>query len=417
MEKKMAWGGIRAYVLTFLKWGLIASLVGILGGIVGSAFHLCIDFVTELRIETPWLLYLLPLGGLLIAALYYVCKKWGKLDTNRVLCAVGEDESVPFIMAPLIFVSTAITHLLGGSAGREGAALQLGGSIGFTVGKVFRLGRRDLHIIVMSGMSAVFSALFGTPLAAAIFAIEVVSVGALYYTALVPCLLSSLAAYYVAIEAGVSPVRFLGTPIPDFSPEALLQTVALAILCALVSILFCTAIRRGDKLAEKLLPNSFWRGLLGGALLIFITILVGSRDYNGAGMDVIARAFLGEARPEAFLYKILFTAITIAVGFKGGEIVPAFFVGATFGCTVAPMLGLDPAFGAAVGFVALFCGAVNCPLASMLLALEVLGSEGILFYALACAVSYMMSGNFGLYKKQRIVYGKTEARYIDCYTK
>lgn len=418
MEKlRNACEGIRMYGIALLKWIVLSVLVGALGGAVGSVFHMCIDRVTELRTAHSWLLYFLPIGGAVIAVLYKLCKKWGKMDTDRVLEAVATEEKVPLVMAPLIFISTVITHFLGGSAGREGAALQLGGSIGYKVGRIFRLDKSDMHVIVISGMSAVFAALFGTPLTAAVFAIEVVSVGALYYTALVPSMLSALAGYWVAHLFGLHPVHFDGIPIPAFSPEMLAKTVALAVLCAVCSILFCYVIKKTHHLADKFVRSSILRGFIGGAVIVLLSLIIGSQDYNGAGMGIIEAALGGKARPEAFLLKILFTAITIAVGFKGGEIVPAFFVGSTFGCVVAPMLGIEPAFGAAIGFVALFCGAVNCPLASTMLALEVFGAEGILLFAMAAAVSYMMSGCFGLYSRQKIVYGKTEARYLDVYTK
>lgn len=414
---KTAFNGIFLYGKALVKWIILSVIVGTLGGSVGSVFHKCIDIATEMRTENGWLLYLLPLGGAVIALLYKLCQKWGKMDTDRVLHAVATEEKVPLMMAPLIFISTVLTHLFGGSAGREGAALQLGGSIGYKIGRICRLDRGDMHMIVISGMSAVFAALFGTPLTAAVFAIEVVSVGALYYSAIVPSLLSALTGFWMAHLFGLHPVHFEGLPIPTFSPEMLAKTVVLAVLCAICSILFCYMMKKTHHLAEKFLPQSILRGTLGGVIIVLLTLIIGSRDYNGAGMDVIERALGGEVRPEAFILKILFTAITIAVGFKGGEIVPAFFIGSTFGCWVAPLLGIAPGFGAAIGFVALFCGAVNCPLASTMLALEVFGAEGILLFAAAAAISYMMSGCFGLYTKQKIVYGKTEAKYMGVYTK
>ncbi|MBQ6937451.1 MAG: chloride channel protein, partial [Clostridia bacterium] len=178
------------YIRTLLKWTILATLVGLAGGIIGSIFHESVEIATSLREKNGWLIYLLPLGGVVIAFIYALSKKKGRIDTNRVIESARDEESVPLVMAPLIFVSTVITHLLGGSAGREGAALQLGGSIGYNMGRLTRLNKNDMHIIVMSGMSSVFSALFGTPLTAAFFAIEVVSVGIIHYGALVPCILS-----------------------------------------------------------------------------------------------------------------------------------------------------------------------------------------------------------------------------------
>lgn len=409
--------GIFDYLKVLIIWIFVSAVVGILGGVIGSVFHLSIDFVTEYRIENGYILYFLPLGGILIAAVYGIFKSKGKIDTNRVLEAVKSDEKVPLVMAPLIFVSTVITHLLGGSAGREGAALQLGGSIGYNVGKVFRLRKDNMHIIVMSGMSAVFAALFGTPLTAAFFAIEVVSVGVWHYVALVPCVVSALVASQTALAFGLHPVKFALADFGAVSPLLSLQVVAVAALCAVVGILFCLAIHNCEHLFEKLMPNKYLKAVVGGAVIVLLTLIIGSRDYNGAGMDIVEKAIGGEVKWEAFALKIIFTAVTIAAGFKGGEIVPAFFVGSTFGCAAGMILGINPGFAAAIGFVALFCSVVNCPLASIILSIEVFGTEGILLFALACGVSYMLSGYFGLYKSQKIVYSKLNEELVDISTK
>ena len=197
----------------------------------------------------------------------------------------------------------------------------------------------------------------------------------------------------------------------------LIKVIILAILCALVSIAFCSAIKFFDKFAEKKFPNAYARAIIGGCAIIVLTFAVRSYDYNGAGMDIISRAMEGVAVPYAFILKIIFTVITISAGFKGGEIVPTFFIGSTFGCIVGGLLGIDPGFGAAIGFVALFCGVVNCPVASIMLALEVFGSGSILIFAIVCGVSYMMSGYYGLYSSQKIMYSKLEATYININTK
>lgn len=401
------------YIKTFLKWTVIAIIVGLISGVVGSVFHICIDFVTEKRIEHDFLIYLLPVGGLLIAGMYHLFTSKGKIDTNRVIESVRENEKVPFVMLPLIFISTVITHGLGGSAGREGAALQLGGSIGYNLGKLFKLSKENIHTIIMAGMSAVFSALFGTPITAAIFSLEVINVGTFKYASLLPCLISSVTAYLVSVRFGLSGVKYLRIAPESIDVFSFLKVAALAVLCALVSILFCVAISKCGKLMKKGIKNQYLRAFAGGCIIVALTLLSGTRDYNGAGMDVIGRALSGDANVEAFILKILFTAITISAGFKGGEIVPAFFVGSTFGCVVAPLLGLDPAFAAAIGFVTLFCSVVNCPLASIVLSIEVFGTEGLLFFAMSCGISYMMSGRFGLYKSQKILYSKLNDEYIE----
>lgn len=405
------------YIKVLIKWIIISAVVGLFGGVIGSVFHLSIDFATELRLHNWWLLLLLPIGGIIIAAMYSLFKKKGKISTDRVIESARDDESVPLIMAPLIFISTCITHLLGGSAGREGAALQLGGSIGYNIGKTFRLKNNDMHTVVMSGMSAVFAALFGTPLTAAFFALEVTSVGVIHYVGLVPCIISSITAFSIAGKFGLPPVRFSVASPESLNIPVMGKVIVLAILCAMVSMLFCVAIKKCEHYSDKMIPNKFLRAFIGGAIVVGLSFAVGSFDYNGAGMNIIENALNGETRYEAFILKIIFTAITISAGFKGGEIVPAFFIGSTFGCMAGSFLGLDPAFGAAIGFVALFCGVVNCPIASTILALEVFGADSILIMATVCGVSYMMSGYFGLYKSQKIVYSKLNEDLIDKNTK
>ena len=405
------------YIKTLIKWLVISAVVGIVGGVVGSVFHKSIDYATELREEYRWLLFFLPLGGVVIASIYRLFRSKGKIDTNRVLEAVKTEEKVPVIMAPLIFVSTVITHLLGGSAGREGAALQLGGSLGYNIGRAFKLDKDDTHIIVMAGMSAVFAALFGTPLTAAVFALEVVTVGVIHYAALVPCIICAVSAFMVALRFGISPVHFSSVAEQVLSVELLLKVIVLCVLCALVSILFCTAIKKCEHLMKKFIPNVYLKAIVGGVIIVLLSLVLRTYDYNGAGMDVITKAIGGNANYEAFILKIIFTAITISAGFKGGEIVPAFFVGSTFGCVAGGLLGLDAGFSAAIGFVALFCGAVNCPLASVMLAIEVFGTNNLLPFAIACGISYMMSGYFGLYKSQKIAYSKLSYEEIDLNTK
>ncbi len=405
------------YSKTFSKWLIVAIIVGLAGGLTGCVFHLLLDHVTEFRVHNPWMIYLLPLGGLAIAAMYRLSRSKGSIDTNRVIDAAARDEKVPLVMVPLIFISTLITHMFGGSAGREGAALQIGGSIGFNIGKALRLDKNDSHIITMTGMSAVFSALFGTPVTAAVFCLEVLTVGSLNYAGLLPCIVASTAAYYVARLFDISPVRFTLEAIPQSSLSVIIKVIVLAGLCALLSIIFCYSIKKTEHYMHSLIKNCYIRAATGGILVILLTILVGTYDYNGAGMDVVMRAISGNARPWDFLLKIILTAITLSAGFKGGEIVPTLFVGSTFGCAVSAILGLDPGFGAAIGMISLFCGVVNCPLASIFLSIEMFGTASIIPFSIACAVSYLLSGYSGLYKSQRILYSKLNSDYIDINTK
>lgn len=398
---------------SFFKWIAVAAAVGIVIGVVGVAFHLSVEKATELRVEYPWLLWLLPFGGAAIVQLYKRAGMEKDGGTNYVLEAVRSNDALNIKTAPLIFVSTVITHLFGGSSGREGAALQIGGSIASFMGNKIKLDEKDQRIITMCGMSAGFSALFGTPLAAVVFAMEVVSVGVMYYSAVVPCVVSAIMGAYIASLFGIEPTAFaIIGEIPSLSIMMLIKTAFLGLLCAGVSMLFCLILKKVHHLYDKI-PNRTLTAFIGGLLVIALTYIVGTRDYNGAGMDVINRAVSGEAAPEAFLLKMIFTALTLGAGFKGGEIVPTLFVGATFGTTAGRLIGLNPSLGAGIGMAALFCGVTNCPMTSLILSIELFGAEGMIYYAVACAVAYRLSGYYGLYSAQKIMYSKHRPEFID----
>ena len=404
---------IGQYAVTLLKWMVLGGVIGLVGGIIGSLFHIGVDTATQMRLAHPWVLCLMPVGGLAIVGLYRLTKTEGK-GTNDIIASVHFGEQVPGLLVPVIFVSTVITHLCGGSAGREGAALQIGGGIGYQAGRLLRLGEKDLPLATLCGMSGVFAALFGTPLTATVFALEVISVGVLYYAGLVPCLTAALTGYLVSVLMGVPPTRFTVT-VPGLEVRTMLLVMVLALLCAVVSILFCRGLHGVEHLLKRTLKNPYLRVAVGAAVLIGLTLLTNG-DYNGAGMEVIGRAIAGQADPWAWVWKLLFTAITIGCGFKGGEVVPSFFVGAAFGCVAAGWLGLPAGFGAAMGLVSVFCGAVNCPLASIILSVELFGSGDLLYFAMACSISYLISGYCGLYSSQTILYSKLRAEFINVRT-
>ena len=390
------------YVAAFLRWTLVGLLIGAVCGAVGGLFAMAVEKATELRQEHGWLLYLLPVGGLLIAGMYRLMKLPLSLGTDEIITTCRTQGKVPVLMAPAIFISTALTHLLGGSAGREGAALQLGGSLGAAIGDLTHPREDGRRIFELCGMAALFSALFGTPLTATVFVLEIIEVGKINNRAILPVLVAAISAKLMALFVGAPVELFpLGAGLQAVDAPALLKALALGVVCALVAILFCMTMHFAQKHMKKLIRNDFLRIALGGAAVILLTLLLGTRDYNGGGMHVIFAALEGKARPEAFLLKILFTALTLSAGFKGGEIVPAFFVGSTLGCAVAPLLGFSPAVGAAVGLVAVFCGVTNAPLASLLLAVELFGTEYLPLIGLAAVAAFMLSGHFSLYHSQQ----------------
>ncbi|MCI8552152.1 MAG: chloride channel protein [Lawsonibacter sp.] len=398
----------------FVRWMVYSCLIGVIVGLVAVAFHLGIDWAAELRGEQPRLIWLLPLGGVSIVLLYRLCGMEKDRGTNLVLVAVRDAERLKLRTAPLIFLSTILTHLVGGSAGREGAALQLGASLSAYVGRKLRLDELDGRIVVMCGMAAAFSALFGTPLTACVFAIEVVTVGRMYYAAMVPCLLSSYTSALVAHAFGLHAIH--GYPVLDplgLELVPIFQVSALGVLCAGLSIVFCKAMHTAPKLYAKYLPDPLIRAAVGGTLVLVLTLLAGSQTYNGAGDGVIRRMLAGETIPEAFVLKILFTALTLGAGFRGGEIVPVLFTGCAFGAWAGPILGLPHSFSGALGMAATFCGATNCPLSSIFLAYELFGGNGLPLYALCCGVSYMLSGYHGLYSEQKIIYSKFKPQWVD----
>ena len=397
----------------FIRWGIFSAFVGLFVGAFSTLFAFCLRQVTSFRTENPWLILCLPLAGVVIVFLYGVFRYKNDKGTNMVLSSIHAEAEVPFRMAPLIFISTIITHLFGGSAGREGAALQLGGSIGQQLGKLFRFDEKDQRIVVMCGMSAAFSAIFGTPIAASIFSMEVVSVGVMYYAALVPCVFSSLVASKFANHMGIGPNVFKIRQMPLFEVVPSLKVIGLALCCAALSVVFCMALHSLGDFYRNKLKNPYIRIIVSSLVIILLTIILQTDDYMGAGVPVIQRAIQGNVEPLAFVWKIVFTALTLEAGFKGGEIVPSFFVGATFGCLFGHIVGISPSLCAAVGMMSVFCGVTNCPITSLLISFELFGYDGMPYFLLSTALSYMLSGYFGLYRSQKIVYSKYKTNYIN----
>lgn len=404
-------------LFNLVKWLFLSTVTGLVVGGISSLFARALKHVTAFRETNPQIFLLLPVAGLIIVFMY---QKIGKEDggTNQVLSTVRSRDDVPFRSAPLIFVSTILTHLTGGSAGREGAAIQLGGSIGNQLGGWLKLDEEDRHVMVMCGMSAAFSAVFGTPMAAAVFSMEVISVGIMYYAALLPCVIASIIAAKFATGFDINPETFHVVNIPELTIETGLKMVVVAVACATVSIIFCILLQEISKLYRRYLKNPYVRIVVASAVIMGITLLLRTTDYMGAGNNLIELAVEeGQTRPLDFFWKMLLTALTMRAGFRGGEIVPSFCIGATFGCLMGQIVGLSPSICAAAGMTALFCGVTNCPITSILIAFELFGFKGVSYYLIAVSISYAVSGYYGLYKDQTIVYSKYKAKYINRHTR
>lgn len=405
--------GTQNKIFHFIKWVVVSCIIGVAVGLTGTAFYYGMQEATSLRMRHPLIILGLPAAGLLIVFLYHIAHRENDKGTNSVISAVRSEDQLSIVMAPLIFCSTILTHLFGGSAGREGAALQLGGSIGNWFGKLFRMKNEDEREVIMCGMSACFAALFGTPMAAAVFPLEVVSVGIMQYSALVPCVISALIASGIARALGAAGETMVIASIPEFTWATGGKTIVLAMLCGALSILFCVTLHTAASQGKKWIPNPYLRIAAGGGIIVVLAALLQTTDYLGAGMDIIERCMEGEARPEAFILKLIFTAVTLGAGYKGGEIVPSFFVGATFGCLMGGVLGLSPSLCAAIGMTAVFCGVTNSPITSLLLALELFGMGAFPYFLLSVAVSYMLSGYQSLYHTQKFIYSKYKVEYME----
>ena len=398
------------------RWILFAVFSGLIIGAVSTLFCFCLRQVTTWRATYPWLIFFLPVGGLVIVFLYRFLHEENDTGTNLVISAIQSGERVPLRMAPSIFFSTLITQLVGGSAGREGAALQLGGSIGGSLGKLFRLDEKDQHIMIMCGMSAAFSSIFGTPLAAAVFSMEVISVGIMHYSALLPSVIAALIAHSVSVYFGFPGEKLSLSDFPVFDLKTALIISGLAILCAFLSVLFCIVLHQSEALFERFFKSPYLRILIGGVILLGLTLLVGNQRYNHAGINLIEDAFNGTAMPYDFVLKLLFTVITIGAGFKGGEILPSLSIGAGFGFLFSYLTGFDMGLCTAVGMTSVFCGVTNCPITSLFISFELFGFAAMPYFLIAVALSYALSGYYGLYRSQKIIYSKYKTNYINKHT-
>lgn len=398
---------IRENAVYFVKWTVLSAVIGVVVGLIGAVFGHGVVLVTKLWQARPWMVFLAPVSGVIIVGLYQLAKEQNNKGTDMVLESISGDVDVTPATAPLIFASTILSHAVSMSIGREGAALQLGGSLGSMIGRLVRLSAQEKKIAVMCGMSACFAALFGTPLAAGMFALEMVCVGVMYYAGLIPCLFSAFIGAAIAGRMGLAAEHYEIGLFPAFDLKGAVMAVALAAVCALVSILFCHVLHESIHLYKKYFANPYLRVAAGSVIYIVLTLIFSDRLYNGSGLQLIEHCFEGEAVPYyAFLVKLLFTAVALGAGFKGGEIVPALSVGAAVGCGFARLFGLPVGLCAAVGMMSLFVGVTNCPVSTMFMAFELFGYEAMPYFVLAVGVSFILSGHASLYHSQRFVASK-----------
>ena len=396
----------KKYIVWTWKWAFLGVLMGVIGGLLGAVFHHALHFVTHLRLEHTWLVLLLPVGGLLSVAWYRLLKLKRNRGTNEIIDAVLSGEELKPQIAPGIFGAAMLTHLFGGSAGREGAALQLGGSAASFLSKLLGLKRHSRRVLIMAGMSSVFAGLFGTPLTAALFCMEFESVGTIFSPALLPCY---IAAFTASSVSGLLGVHAEGHPLEAAAALTIGNIwfyLLLAVLIAVLGIVMVRVFHEAEHLAVHHVKNPWVRIFAGGVLIAAMTYMVGDHRFNGAGMDMALAAVQGQADWYSFLLKMLFTAVTLAAGFKGGEIVPTFCIGATFGCVVGGLLGLDAGICGALGLIGLFCCATNSPLASIVLSIEMFGGANLHLFALICVICFVLSGNTGLYASQVNLFDK-----------
>lgn len=398
-------------LFSLLKWLALGSLVGVLSGTASAAFLTALEWATGTRVAHPGLLWALPAAGLLIGWIYSRLGRGAEKGNNLILDQIHRPQGqVPLRMAPLVLLGTVTTHLFGGSAGREGTAVQMGASLADGVARLLRLAPGDRRILLMSGISGGFGSVFGTPLAGTVFGMEVLRVGAIRYEALVACLAAAFVGDQVTVAWGIHHGHYAVAAVPALTTGVLGRVLLAGVAFGLAALLFAELAHGCKSLFGALAPSPLLRPVVGGFLVIGLTYLAGTREYLGLGVPMIRQAFTAEPVPAlAFLWKTVFTTLTLGAGFQGGEVTPLFFVGATLGNALASPLALPPDFLAALGFVAVFAGAANTPLACILMGAELFGAGPLPFIGVASVISYVISGHRGIYAAQRVETAKSQS--------
>ncbi|MDY0743703.1 voltage-gated chloride channel family protein [Paucibacter sp. R3-3] len=389
------------------RWLVLASLVAILAGSASALFLLALERATALREAHRWLIWGLPLAGFVVGWVYLKLGRDVEAGNNLLIDEVHDPKKVvPLRMAPLILVSTVISHLFGASVGREGTAVQMGGALADQLTHLFKLRPEDRRVLLMAGISAGFSSVFGTPLAGAIFGLEVLVIGRLRYDALLPCFTAAIVADQVTAAWGVHHTHYAAGMLPAIGPWPLAAVVLAAVVFGLAGMLFADLTHAGQAFMKRRIAYAPLRPLAGGIVIAAVVWFADGWRYAGLGIPTIVEAFQHPLPPWDFMAKLLLTVGSLASGFKGGEVTPLFFIGATLGNALALVLHLPVGWLAALGFVAVFAGAANTPLACTLMAMELFGANIGVYAGLACVVSYLCSGHTGIYRSQRVGHAK-----------
>ncbi|MGL5380676.1 chloride channel protein [Clostridium sp.] len=384
-----------------IKLVVISGIIGGLSGVIIGIFLIVLEKAIELNLEQYWLIVFLPLSGLLMTFLYKKYGKNSKRGNNLIIENInGNEEKIHFIMAPLVFMGTVLTHIFGGSVGREGTGVQIGGTIGNSLANIFKKTDLDRKILLISGVSAGFSAVFGTPIAGTIFAVEISTVGNLNYASMLPAVTAAIIGDKVARLVGVTHTHFQIPQIESFAGMNIEKVIILSICFGLISKLFVYMIHLVKDIFNKYIKNDYIKILIGGSIMVGITFLLGNRVYNNLSLGLLMDSFDGNAPYFAFLIKLLLTTLCLGVGYQGGEVTPLFVIGATLGATLSPILGLPVTFAAALGLIGVFAGATNAPIASFVLYLELFGSNDMIFAMIVCIISVFISGKKGIYSSQ-----------------
>ena len=400
----LQFGDLRAVLILIGKWLLLGSIVGVLAGTASALFLTTLSWATAFRLEFPAIIGLLPLAGFGIGWLYHRFGGAAGQGNALVIEEIHQNQGrIPLRMAPLVLVGTLTTHLFGGSAGREGTALQMGASLADGAARWFRLDRADRRLMIMAGISGGFGAVFGTPIAGFVFGMEVQSVGRIRYDGVIPCLVAAVVGDLVTRAWGVGHAQYPALPLMEIDTVLLIKVAFAGLIFGITSILFVELTHLVKRAAVRFVAYPPLRPVIGGIIVLGLVLVVGSTDYLGLSLPLLGQSVNGQGVVTfAFLFKLVFTAVTLGTGFMGGEVTPLFVIGSTLGATLSSIVGVDAALMASIGFVAVFAGASNTPLACALMGIELFGGGGALYLIVGCFIAYVVSGHRSIYPTQVI---------------